>query len=113
MFAQLVIFDGPRSPEFSAAADRAGRGRIMPMLASDPVFGPAHPGSYILQAADGGRAVLILADTEAAITHASKLVTGSELLPDEDPALLTDPDHVVTYEVVYAMSPGFPELGNN
>ena len=113
MFAKLIVFDGPRSPEFVAAANRAGRERIMPLLAADPAFLPAHRGSYILQAADGARAVLLLADTEAALDHAEKLVSESELLPGEDPALLPAPDRMGNYEVVYAAGPRFTEIDNS
>ena len=113
MFAKLIVFDGPRSPEFVAAANRAGQERIMPLLAADPVFRPAHRGSYILQAADGARVVLMLADTEAALDHAEKLVSESELLPGEDPALLPGPDLVSKYEVVYSAGPRFTEIDNS
>jgi hypothetical protein len=110
MFARLITFDGPRSPEFSAAADRAGQNRIMPMLAADPVVGPAHRGTYVLQAADGGRIVLVLLANEAALEHAEKLVNASELRPDEDPALLPGPDRITTYKVAHAFAPDFTEI---
>jgi hypothetical protein len=113
MFARLITFDGPRSPEFSAASDRAGQQRIMPMLAADPVVGPAHRGTYILQAADGGRIVLIFLESEAAFEHAEKLVNASELRPDEDPALLPGPDCITTYQVAHAFAADFTEIGHS
>lgn len=32
MYAQIVCFDGPRSAELTAAADRAGRERVTPAV---------------------------------------------------------------------------------
>lgn len=111
MFAQLVIFDGPRSPELVAAQDRARRERIMPLVSADPQVRAAHRGTYVLRRADGGQAVLVLSDTIEAIERGQKLITTSELLPGEDPALLRGPDHVDIYEVVHAVGSHFAALG--
>jgi hypothetical protein len=110
MFAQLVIFDGPRSPELVAASDRTGRERIMPLVSSDPQVRAAHRGTFVLRRADGAQVVLVLSDTLEAIERAQKLITTSELLPGEDPALLRDPDHIDVYEVVCAVDSDFAGL---
>jgi hypothetical protein len=80
---------------------------------ADPVVGPAHCGTYVLQAADGGRIVLVLLENEAALEHAEKLVNASELRPDEDPALLPGPDRITTYKVAHAFAPDFTEIGHS
>lgn len=110
MFAQLVIFDGPRSPELVAARDRAGRERIMPLVSSDPQVRDAHRGTFVLRGPGGAQVVVILSDTVEALRRGEKLIATSELLPGEDPALLPGPDHVDTYEVTYAVGRDFTEL---
>lgn len=102
MYARVVIFDGPRSPELVAAGDRAGRERIMPTLSADPQVRAAHRGTYVLRRADGQQIVLILSDTVEMFEHAEKLLNDTELLPGEDPDLLREPDHLDLYEVVHA-----------
>jgi hypothetical protein len=111
MFAQLVTFDGPRSPELAAAADRASQERIMPLISSDPQIRAAHRGTFVLRRADGGQVVLVLSDTVEALERGNELINGSCLLPGEDPALLREPDHVEVYEVVYAADADYQELG--
>ena len=111
MFAQLVTFDGPRSPELVAATERAGRERIMPLVSSDPEIRAAHRGTFVLRRPDGGQIVLVLSDTLDALERASKLINGSALLPGEDPALLRDPDRVEVYDVVHAVNPDYQEFG--
>lgn len=44
MYARVVMFDGPRSPELVAAADRAGRERIMPTLSAEHSPPSPNPG---------------------------------------------------------------------
>ncbi|MBO0864890.1 MAG: hypothetical protein J2P16_07460 [Mycobacterium sp.] len=109
MFAQLVVFDGPRSSELVAAADRARRDRILPLLSADPQLRGAHRGTFVLRRHDGAEVVLALSDTVEGIQHAHQLVLTSTLLPDEDPALLPGPDRVDLYEVVYAADADFAE----
>jgi len=111
MFAQLVVFDGPRSAELVAAADRAGRERIMPLVSSDPQIRAAHRGTFVLRRPDGGQVVLILSDTAEALQRAEALISGSELLPGEDPVLLREPDRADVYEVVYAVDRDYCEIG--
>lgn len=110
MFAQLVVFDGPRSPELVAAADRAGRERIMPLVSSDPEIRAAHRGTFVLRRSDGGQIVLVLSETIEALGRATKLINESALLPGEDPALLSDPDRVEIYDVVHAVDRNYHEL---
>lgn len=111
MFAQLVVFDGPRSPELVAATDRAGRERIMPLVSSDPQIRAAHRGTFVLRRPDGGQIELILSDTRDALERAARLINESPLLPDEDPALLRGPDRVEVYDVVHAVDRDYSEYG--
>lgn len=99
MYAQLTIFDGPRSPELVAAADRAGRERIDPLLAAHPEIRQDLVARYILSQPDGGSAVVVITGSEASLDRAIELITTSELLPGEDPALLPGPSRVERYEV--------------
>jgi hypothetical protein len=43
MYAQVMLLDGPRTPELVAADDRAGRERIMPLVSTHPQISAAHP----------------------------------------------------------------------
>jgi hypothetical protein len=106
MYAQVVRFDGPRSPELVAANERAGRERLTPAVLADPDVVAAHVATYILRAPDGGELVVIISDTEAALDRGSAIIQSTELLPGEDPALLTEPDHIGRYAVVHAVDHG-------
>ena len=86
MYAQLTIFDGPRSAELVAAADRAGRERIDPLLNAHPEIRQDLVARYILRQPDGGSAVIVITGTEASLDRAVELIMTSELLPGEDPA---------------------------
>jgi hypothetical protein len=110
VFAQLIAFDGPRSAELVAAAERAGRDRITPLVSADSQIRAAHRGTYVLRRPDGGQLILVLSDTVDALERANKLINDSELLPGEDPALLSDPDRVEVYEVVHALDRDYHEL---
>lgn len=110
MYAQLVTMQGPRGPELVAAADRAGRERIMPMLAADPEVSSAHRGTYVLRRPDGEQVILILSDTAEALERSGKLINESELLPGEDPVLLREPDSVDLYEVAHAFDRNYQEI---
>jgi len=102
MYAQLTYFDGPRTPAQVAAADFAGTHRIAPAVAKVP--GVQH--AYVLRREDGSEIVVSFAETEQALVEAQKAIMGTELLPDEDPALLTGPDRVEIYPVVQEYQPG-------
>jgi hypothetical protein len=104
------MFDGPRSPELVAAADRAGRERIMPTLSADPEVRAAHRGTYVLRRADGQQIVLILSDRAEMFERAEKLLNESALLPGEDPDLLREPDRAELYEVVHAVDGNYQPI---
>ncbi len=99
MYAQLTIFDGPRSPELVAASERAGRERIDPLLDADPDLQDDLVARYMLSQPDGGSAVLVVSRTEGALDKAIELIMTSELLPGEDPALLPGPSRAERYLV--------------
>lgn len=95
MYAQLTYFDGPRSPEQQAAADFAGRERILPAVSSlgQPIR------VYRLRRDDGSQVVISIADSEQVLLDAQKAIMATELLPGEDPALLPGPDRIELYPV--------------
>ena len=111
MYAQLVYFDGPRSAELVAASERAGRERIEPAMYADPRQRAAHIATYALRQPDGAEVVIVICDSEAALDRGREIIMGTELLPDEDAALLTEPDRVERYQVVYAAEHGVPVEG--
>ncbi len=111
MYAQLVYFDGPRSAELVAANERAGRERIEPAMYADPQQRAAHVATYALRQPDGGEVVIIICDSEADLDRGREIVMNAELLPGEDAALLTEPDRVERYQVVYAAEHGVPVEG--
>ncbi|WP_369140095.1 hypothetical protein [Modestobacter versicolor] len=94
--AQLTCFDGPRSAAEVAAADHAGRDRLWPAVRDVPGLVSVS----VLREADGGTIVLALATDVATHEAVQRAVFGTELLPDEDPALLRDPDRVQLATVV-------------
>ncbi|RSM86693.1 hypothetical protein DMH04_13005 [Kibdelosporangium aridum] len=96
MHAQLTFFDGPLTPEQIAAANYAGCKRIGPVLSSFNVQ------TYVLQRPDGSTVVINIADSEQTLLDAQKAVLSTELLPDEDPALLPGADRVELYPVLAA-----------
>lgn len=99
MYAQLSIFDGPRSPELVAATERAGRERIDPLIDANPEIRDDMVAQYVLSQPDGGSAVLVITNTEESLDKAIQLITTSELLPGEDPELLPGPSRSERYLV--------------
>jgi hypothetical protein len=99
VFAQLTMFEGPRSPELVAASERAGRERIDPLLDAHPDLQDDLVARYVLSQPNGGSAVLVVSRTENALDKAIELIMTSELLPGEDPALLPGPTRVERYLV--------------
>lgn len=99
MFAQLTIFDGPRAPELVAAAARAVRDRIDPLIDAHPDVRDDLVVRYQLSQPDGGSAVLVIARTQESLDRAIELTMTSELLPGEDPALLPGPSRAERYRV--------------
>jgi hypothetical protein len=113
MYAQLSYFDGPRSDEAVRASDRAGKERIIPALAAQPEISAAHVATYVLRQPDGGELVVALAETEDALRLSVETILSSELLPGEDPALLTQPDRVEMYTVAHAVGRDFELIGES
>lgn len=105
MFAQIMEFDGPRSPEVLAAAERAGRERIEPLLLANPEVMVGALGGFRAVGPDGAEVVVQLARDEATFDAIGKIVMNSELLPGEDPALLQGPDRWRRYEVTQTFGP--------
>ncbi len=103
MYAQLTYFDGPRSPELVAAEDRASVERIEPALLADPQMRDQLVASYVLRDADGGEVVVTIAKTEESLRHAQNVIMNTELLPEEDPALLPGPDRIEIRPVVRSL----------
>jgi hypothetical protein len=99
MYAQLTMFDGPRSPELIAALERAGSERIRPLLDANPEIRDDLVVHYDLRQPDGGHALLTISRAEATLDKMIELIMTSELLPGEDPALLPGPSRAERYEV--------------
>jgi hypothetical protein len=104
MYAQLTYFDGPRSAEVSAASDHAGRDRIQPAIEADPQMQQELVSLLVVRKDDGGQVVIVVTRSEAGLARARELIMNTELLPDEDPTLLSEPDRVEVYEVVDSRS---------
>jgi hypothetical protein len=91
-FAHVVEVRGPRSPEEVAASQVAGRTRIAPAAAQVPGAG----GAVVLRAPDGGAVIVVLGASVEALDAVVRAILSTPLLPEEDPALLRDPDRVTT-----------------
>lgn len=104
MYAQATFFDGPRSPEVVAAAEHAGRHRLQPAVEADPQMRDELVSLLVLRKSDGAEVVIAVTRTEAGINRAREVIMNTELLPDEDPALLSEPDRVEIYQVVESRS---------
>ena len=102
MFVQITTFDGPRSAAVVEASTRAGRDRIAPLIDADPDLRASLLGGVRAIAEDGGECIVVLAKDAAALDRLGHLVRTSELLPGEDPTLLTGPSRVVRYETTEA-----------
>lgn len=100
--AAMVFFDGPLSPARTAAARRGFTDRIRPALQQVPgmvrVITMWHP--------EQAKAVsLSLATSVEAVEDGGRAVNATELLPGEDPALLTGPDRFEIHRVVATAVP--------
>ncbi|CAN5144752.1 hypothetical protein BH20ACT5_BH20ACT5_13570 [soil metagenome] len=100
-YGQLVYFDGPRAQAQADAIDRANRDRIAPAVRAVP----GNLAAYVGRAPDGSFAVLALATSLQAIEESQQAIMSTELLPGEDPALLTDPDRIQITRVLAHSSP--------
>ena len=98
MYAQLTYFDGPRTAQQLAAADFAGRERILPAISR---LGHSLR-VYLLRRHDGSEIVMVIADSEQALLDAQKAIMTTALLPGENPALLPGPDRIELYPVIDA-----------
>lgn len=100
-FMQVLAFDGPRSAQWAAAEDLAGRRRLWPATQGVPGV------VWVLRLRTGDNAVIIvtLTETADAIDEAVRAVMSSTLLPEEDPALLAGPDRVGVYRLMHADLP--------
>ncbi len=97
-YMQVVEFFGPRTEEWVAAEQRVSTSRL----------GPATLGIVTvmrLRGADNAYLVVILAESMDAFDAAAQAIMMTELLPGEDPALLTGPDRISFYRLVHADLP--------
>ena len=100
-FAQVTWFDGPRGADQSAAELRAGRERIEPAVRDLDGVGT----TYVLIAEDRALVVVSLATSIETIEAMQAAIMRTDLLPDEDPALLPGPDRVDLHRVLHATLP--------
>jgi hypothetical protein len=100
-YMQVVEFFGPRTEEWVAAEQRASTGRLGPAtLGIDGIVSVLR-----LRAADNAYLVVILAESMDVFDAAQQAIMSTELLPEEDPALLTSPDRISFYRLVHADLP--------
>lgn len=100
-YVQVVAFDGPRSAEWVAAQERADEERIWPAVRDVP----GGIGALTCRAEDGGSLTLVLAESVEALEEAMVRILSTDLLPGEDPALLTGPDCVEIQRLLHADVP--------
>lgn len=105
MHAQLVIFDGPQSPELLAAAELADTQRILPLIEADSRIRDDIVARYDLRQPDGGRAILVVTGSERTLDALTELIMTSELVPGENPALLPGPSRAERYTVAESFVP--------
>ncbi|MGW4489360.1 hypothetical protein ACWEOE_36675 [Amycolatopsis sp. NPDC004368] len=106
-YAQATRFDGPRDAARVRAEDFAGRERVWPAARQVPGIGAV----FVLRAEDGAGLVLGFAESVEAIEAVQKAVQRTELLPGEDPALLTGPDRIDLHRVVHEVLPATTTTG--
>jgi hypothetical protein len=100
-YMQVVEFSGPRSKEWVAAEQRAATERLGP--ATEGIDGIVSVTR--MRAADNAYTVVILAESMDAFDVASQAIMSAELLPGEDPELLSGPDRISFYRLVHADLP--------
>jgi len=100
-FAQLVWLNGAGDAARADAAIRAGRERIAP--ATRDVGGVV--GTYVLRAPDHRMVVVTLVTSVETPDALRGAILGTQLLPWEDPAQLTDPDRIDVDRVLVAQLP--------
>jgi hypothetical protein len=94
-YARLMYFDGPRAPEQAAAEDLAGQRRIWPAIRG--LSGLVR--TYVLRGPDLGCVVITLATSVETLDAIERAVMATELMPGEDPALLSGPDRIEIHHV--------------
>jgi hypothetical protein len=97
MNVEIMTFDGPRSGDALEASQRAGRERIAPLIAANPELRTRLIGGFRGLGPDCAECVVVLAHDASALDELERVVTTSELLPGEDPALLPGPSRVDRY----------------
>ena len=100
-FAQLVWINGTGDPDLADSAIRAGRERIAP--ATRDVEGVV--GTWVLRSQDHRMVVVTLVTSVETPEALRRAILGTELLPWEDPAQLTDPDRIDIDRVLVAQLP--------
>ncbi len=106
MYAQVMHFEGPRTQELIAAADRATHERVMPAVMSRPELWDNLVALYELRQPDGAQVTIVIVRDENTLQEAQDVIMSTTLLPGEDPALLPGPDRVERYEVVQTLTGG-------
>ena len=101
--AMVAWFDGPQSAARVTAARFANEHRIVPALARQP--GVVRM-IALWRERDAAAGAVILATDLAALREAGTAINATELLPGEDPALLTGPDRVDIHDVVSVATEG-------
>jgi hypothetical protein len=91
----LVHFDGPLSEARKAAGERGFEERIKPALREVP----GYIGTMALSGPGDSMVVVGLATSLEALEAAGVAIDSTELLSDEDPALLTGPDRFFAHRV--------------
>jgi hypothetical protein len=100
-YMQVVEFSGPRTEEWVAAEQRAATDRLGPATAGiDGIVSVTR-----MRATDNAYIVVVLAESMDAFDAALQAITSTELLPGEDPELLSGPDRVSFYRLVHADLP--------
>ncbi len=100
-YIQLITFNGPRDEAWVRATEAADEERIWPAIRDVPGL----LGGLVLQAPDGGRVVVGLSESVEACEETARRVMSTQLLPWEDPALLTGPDQVDVQRLLVADLP--------
>ena len=100
-YMQVVEFSGPRTAEWVAAEQRAATDRLGP--ATEGIDGIVSV--MRMRAADNAYIVVILAESMDVFDAAQQAIMSADLLPGEDPALLTGPDRISFYRLVHADLP--------
>ena len=100
-YLQITSFHGPRDPRWNVALRRAGADRIWPAIREVPGI----TGDMVCVAPDGGALALTLAVSIEALEAAVQALMTTELLPGEDPALLTGPDRVEVHRLLHSELP--------